>query len=122
MISTETFYGVFEAYNTTWLPVLLLFWLALIICTYLLFAKPGDKTNALIKACLAFIFAWNGAVFFFAYMKDTAVPGGIPMLTVGILFAVDAYRGCPTITRQSIDNIPRAHIKTNSSSQHIDTL
>jgi hypothetical protein len=31
-------------------------------------------------------------------------------------------RGCPTITRQSIDNIPRAHIKTNSSSQHIDTL
>jgi hypothetical protein len=92
MISTETFYGVFEAYNTTWLPVLLLFWLALIICTYLLFAKPSDKTNALIKACLALIFAWNGIVFFFMYMKDTAASGGIPMLAVGILFAVDVFR------------------------------
>ena len=92
MTSAETFYGVFEAYNTTWLPVLLLFWLALIICTYLLFAKPGDKTNALMKACLAFIFTWNGIIFFFMYMKNTAVPGGIPMLAVGILFAVDAYR------------------------------
>jgi len=26
------------------------------------------------------------------YMKNTAVPGGIPMLVVGILFAVDAFR------------------------------
>ena len=92
MTTAEVFYGVFEAYNTTWLPVLLLFWLALIICTYLLFAKPSDKTNTLMKACLALIFAWNGTVFFFMYMKNSAVPGGIPMLAVGILFAVDVFR------------------------------
>lgn len=92
MTTAEAFYGVFEAYNTTWLPVLLLFWLALIICTYLLFAKPSDKTKALMKACLALIFAWNGTVFFFMYMKNSAVPGGIPMLAIGILFAVDVFR------------------------------
>lgn len=92
MTTAEAFYGCFEAYNTTWLPVLLLLWLALIICTYLLFAKPGGKTNLLMKACLAFIFAWNGVVFFFMYMKNSAVPGGIPMLAIGILFAVDVFR------------------------------
>ena len=92
MATAETFYECFEAYNTTWLPVLLLFWLALIICTYLLFSKPGDKTNLLMKACLALIFTWNGTVFFFMYMKNMAVPGGIPMLAVGILFAVDVFR------------------------------
>ena len=92
MITPETWVGNFEAYNTTWLPVLVISWLALIICTYLLFAKPCDKTNLLMKACLAFIFAWNGAVFFFMYMKNSAVPGGIPMLAIGILFAVDVFR------------------------------
>ena len=92
MITPETWVGNFEAYNTTWLPVLIISWLALIICTYLLFAKPCDKTNLLMKACLAFIFAWNGAVFFFMYMKNSAVPGGIPMLAIGILFAVDVFR------------------------------
>jgi len=88
----EKWYECVEAYNTTWLPVLLLFWFALIICTYLLFAKPSDKTNLLMKACLALIFAWNGTVFFFMYMKNSAVPGGIPMLAIGILFGVDVFR------------------------------
>jgi predicted nucleic acid-binding protein len=45
--------------------------------------------------------------------------GGKEVLEKAIVYF---KRGCPTITRQSIDNIPRAHIKTNSSSQHIDTL
>jgi hypothetical protein len=92
MVTAEMFYECFEAYNTTWLPVLIIFWLALIICTYLLFAKPNGKTKALMKACLALIFVWNGVVFFFMYMKSSAVPGGIPMLAVGILFAVDVFR------------------------------
>jgi hypothetical protein len=50
MTTAETWHGIFGAYNTTWLPVLILFWLALIICTYLLITKPSDKTNALMKA------------------------------------------------------------------------
>ena len=92
MTTAETWHGIFGAYNTTWLPVLILFWLALIICTYLLITKPSDKTNALMKACLAIIFIWNGAVFFFLYMKNSAVPGGILMLIAGVLFAVDVFR------------------------------
>ena len=92
MTTAETWHGIFGAYNTTWLPVLILFWLALIICTYLLITKPSDKTNALMKACLGIIFIWNGAVFFFLYMKNSAVPGGILMLFAGVLFAVDVFR------------------------------
>ena len=98
MTTAETWHGIFGAYNTTWLPVLILFWLALIICTYLLITKPSDKTNALMKACLAIIFIWNGAVFFFLYMKNSAVPGGIPMLIAGVLFAVDVFRNRITIS------------------------
>ena len=98
MTTAETWHGIFGAYNTTWLPVLILFWLALIICTYLLITKPSDKTNALMKACLGIIFIWNGAVFFFLYMKNSAVPGGILMLIAGVLFAVDVFRNRITIS------------------------
>ena len=44
------------------------------------------------KACLAFIFAWNGFVFFFMYMINSAIPGGIPMIAISILFTVDIFR------------------------------
>jgi len=97
MTTVQTWYGYFEAYNTTWLPVLILFWLALIICTYLLFTKPSDRINTLMKVCLALIFIWNGIVFFFMYMKSSAIPGGIPMLITGILFAIDVFRNKITI-------------------------
>jgi hypothetical protein len=92
MITPEAWYGCFEAYNMTWLPAVVISWLALIICTYLLFAKPSDKTNVLMKACLAFVFAWNGIVFFFMYMKSSAILGGIPMIVIAILFTVDIFR------------------------------
>jgi hypothetical protein len=96
MLTPETFFGAFELYNTTWLPLLLLLWITLIICTFLVFARPGKRVNALMKACLAFIFGWNGIIFFFMYMKMSALPGGIPMIGIALLFAVDLYRN--TIT------------------------
>ncbi|OQX90913.1 MAG: hypothetical protein B6D58_09220 [candidate division Zixibacteria bacterium 4484_95] len=92
MTSVEAFYECFNVYNTTWFPVSIISWLALIICTYFLFTRPSDKINVLMKICLAFIFIWNGAVFFFMYMKNSAIPGGIPMLAAGILFTVDIFR------------------------------
>ncbi len=85
-------YEVFAKYNQDWLPVLLVLWAALVICTSVLFIRATDKTNALPKACLAVIFAWISIVFFFRYMRSSAVPGGIPMLAISILFAVDIWR------------------------------
>jgi len=116
MTTAETWHGIFSAYNTTWLPVLILFWLAVIICTYLLIIKPSDKTNALMKACLAIIFFWNGAVFFFMYMKNSAVPGGIPMLIAGVLFAVDVFRNKITI------RFPEAGCKRYCQLHHVRQL
>jgi SAM-dependent methyltransferase len=58
----------------------------------------------------------------FKSMKGRALNIIPEELSAESLKYIENLRGCPTITRQSIDNIPRAHIKTNSSSQHIDTL
>ena len=92
MITDEVWYETFEAYNTDWLLVIVISWLALVVSTCLVYAKPSDRTNALMKACLAFIFAWNGFVFFFMYMTSSAIPGGIPMIAISILFTVDIFR------------------------------
>ncbi len=92
MIKPETWYATFAAYNTAMLPVLIISWIALVVCTVLLFTKPSKKTNTVMKVCLAFVFAWNGVVFFFMYMKSSAIPGGIPMVLISILFLVDVFR------------------------------
>jgi hypothetical protein len=39
-----------------------------------------------------------------------------------ILEDFEEFTGCPTITKQSTDKIPRAHIKSKSSSHHLSTL
>ncbi len=92
MVSAEIWYGTFELYNSHWLPVIIISWVVLVISTCLVYAKPSDRTNALMKACLAFIFAWNGFVFFLMYMTSSAGPGGIPMIAISILFTVDIFR------------------------------
>ncbi|MCK4567743.1 MAG: hypothetical protein KAU48_10575 [Candidatus Thorarchaeota archaeon] len=92
MISAEIWYETFEAYNADWLLVIVISWLALVVSTCLVYAKPSDRSNALMKACLAFIFAWNGFVFFFMYMTSSAIPGGIPMIAISVLFTVDIFR------------------------------
>jgi len=85
-------YEVFAKYNKDWLPVLLALWVALVVCTALVLIRPTNRTNALVKGCLAVVFGWDAIVFFFMYMRSSAVPGGVPMLVVAILFAVETGR------------------------------
>jgi hypothetical protein len=96
MITQKAFFEYFTVYNSTWLPVLVIFWIGLVICTYILFRRTNETINAVMKMWLAFIFAWNGIVFFFLHMKPSAIVGGVPMIAVAIVFLMDVFRN--TIT------------------------
>jgi len=91
-MESEGFYQIFASYNTTYLPVLGIFWVLLLISTVLVLVRPNRRTNTLIKVLLAVGFLWSGVVFFPFYMTMIAVPGALTSLGVGILFAIDALR------------------------------
>jgi hypothetical protein len=87
------FSSQFGAYNTDWLILNILFWLLLAIATVAVLAKTGsERSNMLVKGVLALVFLWNGIVFFFLYMTQSAIAGGIPVTVAGVLFAVDMAR------------------------------
>jgi hypothetical protein len=91
MVSTEL-YESFISYNTTWIPVLIVFWILLIISTILCLFRPNRQTNAFVKIILAVCFFWNGVVFFPFYMTMVILPGAVTSLGAGILFALDVFR------------------------------
>jgi len=83
----------FAAYNADWLIANVLFWFLLVIAVVAVFIRPGkERSETLARGILALVFLWNGIVFFFFYMTQSAVPGGIPIAAAGVLFAVDLVR------------------------------
>jgi len=83
----------FAAYNTDWPAVNAVLWVLLVIATVWVLSRPGDeRSQALVRGVLALVFLWNGIVFFFFYMTQSAAMGGIPMIAVGVLFAGDLAR------------------------------
>ncbi|KQC04700.1 MAG: hypothetical protein APR53_02945 [Methanoculleus sp. SDB] len=87
------FYIQFSVYNTEWLFVNILLWILLMIATAAVLAQQGnEQSHTLIRGVLALVFLWNGTVFFFSYMTQSAIAGGIPFALVGILFAADIVR------------------------------
>lgn len=92
-MDTSYFYTQFSAYNTDWLMANILLWLILVTATGLVLARPESRrANTVIKAALALVFFWNGIVFFFSYMTESAVAGGIPFILAGLLLAADIIR------------------------------
>ena len=91
MVSNE-FYENFMSYNTTWLPILGIFWFMLLLSVVLVLIQPNRQTNRLVKIVLAVIFLWTGMIFFPFHMTMVALPGSITSIGVGILFALDTLR------------------------------
>ena len=93
MMSTETWWNQIGTYNNAIFPMQIIIMIVAIILTYFLFAKPGTKTNKMMKAYLSFTFAWNGIIFFLIFGKE--LPGiflGAPLfIIVAILFAWDIF-------------------------------
>jgi len=92
-MNTETFWAQVSAYNEATLPVQAILILAAATLTYLVFAKPGAKTDIWMKAFLGLAFAWNGVVFFLIFVKNPiSTFFGAPLFIIlAILFAVDIF-------------------------------
>lgn len=89
-MDTSYFYTKFAAYNTDWLAVQIVLWLLLVFSTCAVLAKAeNERENMLIKAVLAAVFFWNAIVFFFLYMTESAIAGGVPFAVAGVLLAAD---------------------------------
>lgn len=89
----ENWWSISERYNNAIFPVQIVIMVIGVILTYFSFAKPNTRTNNLMKAYLAFTFAWNGIVFFLIFGKE--LPGtflGAPLfIIIPVLFAVDIF-------------------------------
>ena len=89
----EDWWSTVGAYNNAIFPMQIITMVAGITLTYFLFAKPNTTTNNLMKAYLAFTFAWNGIVFFLIFGRE--LPGiflGAPLFIVtAVLFAADIF-------------------------------
>jgi hypothetical protein len=92
-MSTETFWLRVGAYNEATWPIQAVMIIAAVILTYLVFAKPGKKTDIAMKAFLVFAFAWNGVVFFLIFLRNpVSMFTGVPLfIVVSVLFAVDIF-------------------------------
>lgn len=92
-MSTETFWTRVGAYNEATWPVQVVMIVAALYLTVRAFAKPGLKTDAWMKAFLAFAFAWNGTVFFLVFVRNPiSMAIGTPLfVVVSVLFVVDIF-------------------------------
>lgn len=103
-MSAETWWNQIGAYNNAIFPMQIIIMAVAIALIYFLFAKPGPKTNKMMKAYLAFTFAWNGIIFFLIFGKE--LPGtylGAPLcILVAILFAWDIFANKTQLTFPNI--------------------
>ena len=84
-----------RAYNAAVFPLQAAVVIAAVALTYLVFARPGERSDKLMKAYLSLLCAWNGLVFFLVY--GGGLPGtflGAPLfILAAILFAWDVRAG-----------------------------
>lgn len=92
-MNMEVFWAQVGAYNEATLPVQVILVIVAAVLAYRVFARPGAKTDVLMKAFLSFAFAWNGVVFFLIFVRNPiSTFTGVPLfLVVATLFTVDVF-------------------------------
>jgi len=100
----ENWWSISGAYNSAIFPMQIITMVTGTVLTYFSFAKPNTTTNSLMKAYLAFTFAWNGIIFFLIFGKE--LPGtflGAPLFIItAVLFAADV------LTKKTMFKLPDA--------------
>jgi hypothetical protein len=92
-MDTATFWTKIAVYNeTTWLVQAVMI-IAAAYLTYRVLARPGARTDAWMKAFLAFVFAWDGIVLFLVFLRNPiSMYTGVPLfIIVSVLFVVDIF-------------------------------
>lgn len=94
-MDTASWWETVGAYNVAIFPLQVVVVLAALALTYLVFKRPGDRSDRMMKAYLSLLCAWNGLVFFLVYGRR--LPGtilGAPLLVLAAaLFAWDIRAG-----------------------------
>jgi hypothetical protein len=95
MITAEQWWGIIGAYGSRIWPIQIISIVIAIALVLYLFFKPGKGSNILMKIYLSLSFAWLGIVFFMTLGKGLAGNYffGALFTLVGVLFALDIYRG-----------------------------
>jgi hypothetical protein len=92
-MNAELFWTGVASYNQALWPVQAVMIVVAAVLTYRVFARPGPRTDAWLKAFLSFAFLWNAVVFFLVYVRNPiSTFVGIPLfLAVAALFAIDIW-------------------------------
>ena len=87
MLSAEEWWGIMALYGAQVRPAQIVFYLAALGVTVLVFACPGSVVNNLMRLYLAAAFAWISIVFFLLIGRDLA-----RSYVFGTLFGTVAFR------------------------------
>jgi hypothetical protein len=92
-MNAEAFWTQVGVYNQATYPFQAVLVVAALVLTYLVYVKPGTKTDIWMKAFLALAFAWNGVVFFLIFVKNPISQFfGAPLFIIlAVLFVVDIF-------------------------------
>ena len=97
MTIEETFWNNLGLYNNSIFPFQIITLIIAVILTYFLFAKPSAKANKLMKAYLAFTYAWIGVVFQFIFappeFRLVFLISRVGLIVVALLFVIDIFVG-----------------------------
>jgi hypothetical protein len=92
-MDTAFFWSGVASYNEALWPVQVVMIALAGYLTVRVVARPGPRTDLLMKVFLALAFAWNGVVFFLIYVRSPiATFVGAPLfIAVAVLFVSDAF-------------------------------
>lgn len=95
MTIVEIFWSNLVTYNNAIFPFQIITLIVAVVLTVFLFAKPGGTINKLMKAYLAFTYAWIGVVFQFIFAPPEFRIGflisGIVLIMIALLFVIDIF-------------------------------
>ena len=97
MVAPEAIWNLVETYNNAIFPMQIVTLPVAVILTCFAFAKPGPLINKLMKAYLAFTYAWIGVMFAIIFASPPLSPEfqllGTLLIAVALLFAIDIFAG-----------------------------
>jgi hypothetical protein len=94
MLPANEWWGILESYGANVWPAQAVFFLAAVLIALLVFLKPGNSANTLVRLYMALSFGWIGVLFFFVLgkgLKGNYFFGAL-FIIVAILFAFDLFK------------------------------
>jgi hypothetical protein len=94
MLPANEWWGILESYGANVWPAQAVFFLAAVLIALLVFLKPGNSANTLVRLYMALSFGWIGVLFFFVLGRGLTghYIFGALFVIVAVLFAFDLFK------------------------------